>query len=603
MPATTLLNEDPRTGRTSVAMPPRTQGPKMGFFSEDRREPPATVLPHAAGSRVQEAQIQARQPTMQAPDLTRMEPLHPQGLRSSTVDLHGSPLLTTQNLATAPPHQQSYVQSQPQPPLVSSHSRHPSLGKPPGSPVQPLQRLEPDISPIRRDSVTQRPLYPLPSQPASISQPPAPMLSPQKELSRSSSTPAEPDAPPRQVPAKRSNIMSILNDEPEEPQPRKRFAGDQPSSASAIPSTMSPTRPMYAGIQSLSQPTPSSRQEELKTPTYAQPGPSLPPSHAYTDYSSYPSVSVGSGQPSNNDWMARFDPRGQQQQQQQHQQQQQAPPPQSLNSRPPSALPAQPSYAPYTSGQSQAGPSLANLTARSPAPPSPAPLQQRPSYQSSVYAQSPSLPPSSRELPPQAPVYRQSVGSPPPRNSSLAYGSRQGPPTPIQSSASLLNMAPRQPSAAMPYGSTASTPTMTHLSLPHQPGSHQSYQQHVQTMVNGSHQQQPHRSAFGLTGGQYGHSTPPPAGAASRPPGGPPPSLSMSRSYTPPAILQPNPSGGMSYAPSGPSPVVGPVHPLHARHPAEAPPGPAGGPSHHRVYSQGSNSGPLPGQMTPQHPR
>ena len=598
MPASTLLNEDPRTGRTSVAMPPRAQGPKMGFFTEDRREPPTTVLPHAAGSRVQEAQIQARQPTMQAPDMARMDPLHPQGLRSSTVDLHGSPLLATQNPTTAPSHQPSYVQSQPQPPLVSSHSRHPSLGKPPGSPVQSLQRLEPDISPIRRDSITQRPLYPLPSQPASMSQPPAPMLSPQKELSRPSSTPAEPDAPPRQVPAKRSNIMSILNDEPEpEPQPRKRFAGDQPSSVSATPRTMSPTRPMYAGIQSLSQPAAPSRQEEMKAPTYTQPGPSLPPSRAYTDYPPYPSVSVGSGPPSNNDWMARFDPRNQQQQQQ-------APPPQPLNSRPPPTLPPQPSYSSYTSGQSQAGSSLANLTSRSPAPPSPAPIQRQP-YQSSLYGQSPSLPPSSRDLPSQAPVYRQSVGSPPPRNSGLGYGSRQGPPTPIQSSASLLNMGPRQPPTATPYGSTASTPTTTHLSGPHQPSSHQTYQQHVQTMVNGSHHQQPHRSAFGLTGGQYGHSTPPPAGATSRPPGGPPPPLSMSRSYTPPSIMQPNPSGGgMGYGPSGPSPVIGSVHPQHARHPGEAPPGPLGGPSHHhRVYSQGSNSGPLPGPMTPQHPR
>jgi hypothetical protein len=38
----------------------------------------------------------------------------------------------------------------------------------------------------------------------------------------------------RQVPAKRSNIMSILNDEPEEPQPRKRFASEQAPSAHEV---------------------------------------------------------------------------------------------------------------------------------------------------------------------------------------------------------------------------------------------------------------------------------------------------------------------------------------------------------------------------------
>lgn len=588
MPATSLLNEDPRTGRSSVGMPPRASGPKMGFFSDDRREPVAPLNPHSSASRVQEAQMPARQSALQGPELARMDPLHAQGLRSSTMDLHGSTLLTAQGSVSGP-SQPPYMQAQQAPPsLVSSHSRHPSLGKPPASPVQHLQRLETDVSPIRRDSVTQRPLYPLPSQPAGMAQPPSRVLSPSKELPRPSSTPTESDGPPRQVPAKRSNIMSILNDEPEDPQPRKRFAGDQTPSASATPNSMSPSRPMYAGIQSLSQPGPS-RQDEPKAPSYTQPGSTLPPSRTYTDYPSYPSVSGGSGQPASNDWMARFDPRGQQQ-----------PPQQSLSNRPPSTHPGQQPYTSYASGQSQAGPALSNLTAPSPAPtPSPAPIQ-RPSYQSSIYGQSPSMSSSSHDMASQASVYRQSAGSPPPRNSNLVYGSRQGPPTPVQSSSSLLNMAPRPPSAAPPYGSTVSTPGTTHLSGPHQPSSHQTYQQHVQTMVNGSHQPQPHRPAFSLGGGHYGRSTPPPT-ATSRAPPGPP--LSMGRSYTPPAILQPNPGGGMSYAPGGPSSAVGPVHPLHGRHPAEAAQGPPGGPSHHRVYSQGSNSGPLSGPMTPHHPR
>lgn len=594
------LSEDPRAVRAPAGLPPqRVQGPKMGFFTEDRRDP---LLPHTT-PRAPESQFPTRQTPMA--EMARMDPLHPQTIRSSTVDLHGSsPLLAAQSTAPPPP-QQSYMQSQPQPSLVPSHSRHPSLSKPPGSPVPPFSRLETEISPIRRDSVNQRPLYPLPSQPASVSQVPAPVLSPPKELSRPSSTPAEPPEAPRQVPAKRSNIMSILNDEPEEPQPpQKRFASDQGSSTPAA-STVSPSRPVYAGIQSLSQQAHPSRQEEPKMPSYPQPSPNLGPSRSYADYQPYPSVSAGSGSAANNDWMSRFDPRGQQQQQ---------PPPQSLSSRSASMAP-QPPYSPYAPGQPQSGPSLTNLTAPSPAPtPSPAPIQ-RP-YQSSMYGQSPAV---SRELPSQTPVYRQSLGSPPPRNSSssLAYGSsrQQGPQTPIQSSTGLLNMASRPPSGApAPYGSAASTPTPTHLSASHQPSAHQSYQQHVQTMVSGAHQQQAHRSTLGLTGGQYGHSTPPPPATTSRSTAGPPgPPLSLGRSYTPPAILQPNPSGGLSYAPGGPSSVVGSVHPLHARHPAAgslsdaAPgpgPGPPGGPSHHhRVYSQGSNPGPLPGPLNPQPPR
>lgn len=592
MTTTALLNDDPRTARAPVGLPPRAQGPKMGFFTEERREPPATVLSHAA-PRVPEAPISGRQTPMPVPEMARMEHVHhPQSLRPSTVDLHGSPLLTAQNTAPPPP-QPSYMHSQPQS-LVSSHSRHPSLGKPPGSPVPPIQRLEPEVSPIRRESLGPRPLYPLPSQPASIPHPPGPALSPPKELSRPSSTPAEPppEAPPRQVPAKRSNIMSILNDEPEEPQPRKRFASEQVPSTAA-PSTVSPSRPVYTGMSSFSQAAPPPRQEE-RPPTYAHPATSLPPSRSYSDYQPYQSVPASSGAPASNDWMARFDPRGQQQQQQPQ------PPPQPLHSRPPSTLaPPQGPYSPYASTQSQSGPSLTNLTAPSPAPtPSPAAIQ-RPSYQPPLYTQSPGLSSTPREMPSQGPIYRQSAGSPPPRNSSMTYGSRQGPPTPIQSSTSLLSMASRQPSsAATPYGSTATTPTPTHLTTPHLPGGHQTYQQHMQPMISGA-QQQAHRSALGLASGQYGHSTPPPPAAASRPTG-PPPPLSLGRSYTPPAVLQPNPGGGLSYAPGGPSPVVGAVHPLHARHSGagtltEAPPGPPGRPSHHhRVYSQGSSSG-LPG--------
>jgi hypothetical protein len=114
-------------------------------------------------------------------------------------------------------------------------------------------------------------------------------------------------------------------------------------------------------------------------------------------------------------------------------------------------------------------------------------------------------------------------------------------------------------------------------------------------MVNGAHQQQSHRGPLGLSAG-YGHNTPQPQGQASRAtglPGPPSQSATMGRSYTPPAILQPNPAG---YGPSGPSSGM---HPLQAR---LSGPGGLGeplssghNPGHQRGYSQGSSG------MPPQH--
>ena len=172
--------------------------------------------------------------------------------------------------------------------------------------------------------------------------------------------------------------------------------------------------------------------------------------------------------------------------------------------------------------------------------------------------------------------YRQA--SPGPR-SSMAYGSRQDPPTPAQSSASLYGMHPRQ--------SATPNPVQQH-----------SYQQHVQTMVSGSHQPQPHRSTpvnLPNAPSQYGHNTPPPQSQAGRSMAS---LASLGRSYTPPSGLHPSMSGGTmgSYAPQSSAP--GSIPPLHQR-----PPGSLGDtvstPTHHRVYSHGSAQGGLPPPSQP----
>ncbi|CEN60660.1 Putative MYB family transcription factor [Aspergillus calidoustus] len=560
-PALALADETSRTIHSHTGLPPRMQGPRMGYFADDKRD---TVFPHAT-PRSHEHPLSSRPVAVSASEMARMEPVHGQGFRTSGVDVHGSPLLPGHS-ATVQSHQ-PYMQSlaqphnQPPPSLMpsGSHSRQHSLTKAPSSPGQNFGRHEHEMSHIRRESVGQRPFYPLHSA-AGLSQP-APVLSPTRDPMRSGLMPIEPLEPPRQVPAKRSNIMSILNDEPEEPQPRKRFASDQASSVPAATANSSPSRPVYTGSSSLPQPTPSRQEESIfsasqpKGPGYAQQSPYLPPSRNYPEYGSYGSASGAPGPAGNTDWLGRFDPRGQQQSQQPAS----APPPPSRSA---TTLAPQPTYSPFASSQNASSQPLPHLNAQSPAPtPSPAPPSQRPAYPTSVYAPSPaahaqSAGAGSRELPSQTPMYRSAINSPTTRNSHMAYPSRPG------------------LSSASSYGSTSG-----HVSgTPQQhPGGAQGYS-HVQPMVNAVQQPQPHRPALGLSGAQYGRSTPPLPGPGVQ---------QIGRPYTPPAILQQNPTGGMAYAPSGP---VNP-HTLQTR-----PSGPLSdavpGPSHHRVYS-------LPSQHPP----
>lgn len=553
MSTSLLLNEDPnRALRTHPSLPNRLSGPRLGYFTEERRELP----PGYPAARPQESHIPSRQPVSPA-DAVRMETLRP-----SAADIHGSPLLTGQT--TIPPSPQGYFPSQMPPSIMaSSHSRQPSLTQAPGSPVQALHRLDPDAPSIRRDSIGQRQFYPLPGQPARTHQL-SPLFPPAQEASRPGSTPAEPHEAARQVPAKRSNIMNILNDEPEEPQPRKRFASDQ---SSPVPRAASPSRSMYAGVSSLTQPTTQLRHAESQfsasqqRPSYAQQNQYLPPPRTYTDYQGHGSVPGGSGAPSNNDWMARFDPRGQ-------------PPPPQLSSRP-----SQPAYSPYATNQSHAGPSLATMPAPSPAPTPPPLSAQRPGYPTSLLGQALSSQTQGvaggrqEAVLPQNPSYRQSIGSPRQRSGSISYGPRQEPPPPMESPTSLLSMGSRS-SYAPPSQTTSGQPT---------------YQQHVQTVVNGSHQQQAHRSSISIADGQYGRATPPPPAQAPRGLPGPS-SLGLGRSYTPPAGLPPNASGGVAYAQGGPS-----ASGMVPRPPGSLNEAAAGPPGHSRMYSQGSNTGPPPG--------
>ncbi|KAJ5466558.1 hypothetical protein N7539_009514 [Penicillium diatomitis] len=184
------------------------------------------------------------------------------------------------------------------------------------------------------------------------------------------------------------------------------------------------------------------------------------------------------------------------------------------------------SYTQYASSQSQHATPLSALPAPSPAPTPPPSNSQRSGYPA-VFAQH-GVPSGARDLGPQSSSYR--PPSPASRPSNAAFGTRTEPVTTTQSSNSPFALGPRQMVQQHSFASTASpTPGNT-------PQHSQSYQQHVQTLVNGAHQ--PHRSTpVSMAGGpsQYGHAplTPQVSGRAM-------PSLaSLGRSYTPHRLCTP----------------------------------------------------------------
>jgi hypothetical protein len=257
-------------------------------------------------------------------------------------------------------------------------------------------------------------------------------------------------------------------------------------------------------------------------------------------------------------------------------------------------LASQGSYASYAPTPSQASVPISNLSAPSPAPtPPPQNGSQRSAYPN-VFSQSSaqgSAATGPREMAQQPSSYR--PGSPGAR-SNMAYGSRQDPPTPAQASTSLYGIHPRQSGTSSSYSGASTTPN---------PSQSHSYQQHVQTMVSGSHQPQSHRSTpvnLSAASSQYGRSTPPPQSQAGRSMAS---LASLGRSYTPPSALHHSMSGSAIGGYGAPPSAQGSITPLHQR-----PVGPGDNvstPTHHRVYSHGSSQGGLPGSLPPpsQQPR
>ncbi|KAM5441674.1 hypothetical protein MferCBS31731_003355 [Microsporum ferrugineum] len=311
------------------------QGPRMGYFTDERREnrPPGSHVNIAAHMPEQDMKPISHSMTGQATTGMPLQTLQRQNpnVVPQIQDLGEIPRYAP--LSQPPTFPQGpYLQ----PPgsarntsASRTHSRRSSrtITSAVTSPVQRHIKLDADPSGIpamERTAPIGPSGYLTPGHPASVRQ--GPTLTPPTDHGRPriATAPAAPAAPepPRNVPAKRSNIMNILNDEPEEPQPRKRFASDQPNPAAIGPP--SPSRPVYQGRHSSSaQPAPedqhhyqrqqqyyssssqqSQQQQQQQHQAQAQSG----ASGQYADTSS--NSTRGS---TTQDWMARFDPREQQQ--------------------------------------------------------------------------------------------------------------------------------------------------------------------------------------------------------------------------------------------------------------------------------------------------
>ncbi|EGD92866.1 hypothetical protein TESG_00428 [Trichophyton tonsurans CBS 112818] len=309
------------------------QGPRMGYFTDERREsrPPVHIAAHMSEQDVKPIPSSLTSqvtPGMPLQTLPRQNPnVVPQTQDLGDIPRYGplsQPPTFPQGPYLQPPGGARNTSTTPQ-----SHSRRSSRTIPSAvtSPVQRHIKLDTDpsgISAMERPAPIGPPAYLTPGHPVSVGRQ-GPTLTPPTDHGRPRITaapvaPAAPE-PQRQVPAKRSNIMSILNDEPEEPQPRKKFASEQSAPPVAI-GPPSPSRPVYQGRHSSSsQPGHSEDQHHYQRQQQYYSGPSQPQHHQQQQQSQVQSGSSGqyaeppptSTRGSTTDWMARFDPREQQQ--------------------------------------------------------------------------------------------------------------------------------------------------------------------------------------------------------------------------------------------------------------------------------------------------
>lgn len=319
--------------RPQNAVQPRpSQGPRIGFFNEERREvrQPSTaqMVPQQSGS----LQLLPSQPSEKPrAESSRHQTILPQRQNIAPQPVHQSPSQFPPSTATMTQPSFSTPVSMPQSGTFGStpHMRNPSMHS---APQSSNVKQEPDAGLSRRqDSQPQlRPFKASPVESPIASRPPTALPLQKDNVNiRSNPAPAPPPAsePPRAAPAKRSNLMSLLNDEPIEPQPSKRISADLASSAGKVSSVHSPSTTFYSQQP---QPMPGNQQYPRRdeapllqhqqppqhlpykshvSPIQMHPPPTIQPAETrdFRDLAGY-SGSPAPG-PANRDWINRFDPR------------------------------------------------------------------------------------------------------------------------------------------------------------------------------------------------------------------------------------------------------------------------------------------------------
>ena len=305
------VEEPNQTVRTSLLEPKQGPGPRSGFFTQERQE----IRPASQGMRnsIQEQPAapgqghwlqdyaqqreqlqQLRQPPFQQPG--------PQLVPDAQTRIPAQPEVARQ------PLYQMESAAQQQARDIVGHARRDSAGM---NTVPPRERWDRDgdSASFRREpphrGLQYGPVSTQQAQPSFQS-----MADARKEVPRPASTPlALPAEPAKQAPTKRSNIFSLLDDQPSEPAPPKRASlevtysqGIQSPSLSTVAHENNRQRPLQRATTPLIPPVARS--------SYTQPATSRPGQPTATDYNTPFGGSPAPGA-SHEIWLSRWDPRHQ----------------------------------------------------------------------------------------------------------------------------------------------------------------------------------------------------------------------------------------------------------------------------------------------------
>ncbi|KAL8720645.1 MAG: hypothetical protein Q9225_002515 [Loekoesia sp. 1 TL-2023] len=311
-----LVSNPPRAQQPSQQRASQLQGPRSGFFSDERPRPilqaqPAIdvqkhhqqqrqvhqedeanrIRPHEVQSRTEALKRQQKQEFLdkleqqhvrQAEQAATQQLLqhHPRHTDQAQTTAHQHPPSRSQSTAVS---QSFFPPSQPMPSQVRiAPSQPPELEPRPRFSSQPQQspldilKQEPSTVLRRLDASVQDQGRPSTIHSPSNGRVPSAMSSP-AEITRPSSIsglPSQPAPKPAPAQAKRSTIMSILNDEPSEPAPPRRRPEDNLSAA-----PKPPQQPPLSLTQAYQPPSQSSQQPPARDADIDRPVHVLQPQH------------------------------------------------------------------------------------------------------------------------------------------------------------------------------------------------------------------------------------------------------------------------------------------------------------------------------------